>query len=88
MPGSVQGEILAKAIQSSLIKELKPASQNSARSEDLYILESGAQPCVIVECGFISNAAEEALLLDEEYQRKVARAVADGCADYFEQMTE
>jgi len=86
MPGSVQGEMLAQVIQAIMIKELDPVSPNSARSEDMYILESGAHPCVIVECGFISNAAEEALLKSEEYQKKVARAIADGCADYLEQM--
>jgi len=83
MPGSVQGEKLAETIQKCMIEELKPASQNSARSEEFYILESGAQPCVIVECGFLSNAAEEALLADDAYQRKVARAIADGCTEYF-----
>jgi N-acetylmuramoyl-L-alanine amidase len=83
MPGSVQGEELAKAIQASLIERLAPKSENCARSEDLYILESGAQPCVIVECGFISNAAEEQMLLSGTYQQKVAQAIADGCANYF-----
>ena len=88
MPGSVHGEELAKAIQASMIEELVPDCENSARSEEFYILESGAQPCVIVECGFISNAKEEALLMTEAYQCKAARAVADGCADYFAQLTE
>lgn len=88
MPGSVQGELLAGAIQASLIENLDPVSQNSARSEEMYILESGAQPCVIVECGFISNAADEALLVSEAYQKKAAAAIADGCADYFGQTEE
>jgi N-acetylmuramoyl-L-alanine amidase len=43
---------------------------------------------VIVECGFISNAEEEALLMTEAYQRKAARAIADGCADYFAKPAE
>ena len=85
MPGSTCGEALAKAIQASMIEKLAPDCKNCARCEKLYILESGAQPCVIAECGFISNAEEEALLMTEDYQRKVARAIADGCEDYFEQ---
>jgi N-acetylmuramoyl-L-alanine amidase len=88
MPGSVRGEALAKSIQASMIKQLAPDCQNCTRCEELYILQSGAQPCVIVECGFISNAEEEALLMTEAYQRKAARAIADGCADYFAKPAE
>lgn len=31
---------------------------------------------VLVECGFLTNAAEEALLRDEGYQRKLAAVIA------------
>ena len=33
---------------------------------------------VIVECGFLSNSEEAALLITEEYQKKVAEAVKIG----------
>ena len=38
---------------------------------------------VIVECGFLSNREEEALLLTEEYRRAVASAVFRGTLAYF-----
>lgn len=82
MPGSIQGENLAKSIQQSLL-ELKPESQNSARAEELFITQSGTQPCVIVECGFLSNPNEEALLVRDDYQQKIAQAITDGCNKYF-----
>ncbi len=85
MPGSSGGERLAQTIQQSLLAELKPETQTVARAEDLFITESGTQPCVLVECGFISNPKEEALLVTSEYQQKVAQAVVDGCSDYFSQ---
>jgi len=38
----------------------------------------------IVECGFLTNPDEAALLQSEEYQEKVANAVADGIGTYLE----
>ena len=83
MPGSIKGEKLAKSIQESLLTELKPETQNSARAEELFITESGMQPSVLVECGFISNPDEEALLKSDHYQQKIALAITDGCRNYF-----
>lgn len=83
MPSSVGGENLAKSIQQCLLTELHPKSENNARAEDLFITASGTQPCVIVECGFISNPDEEALLVRKDYQKKIARAITDGCRNYF-----
>ncbi len=50
---------------------------------DYYVLR-GKLPSALVECGFISNEAEERLLLDEGYQEKIGHAIADGLAQYRE----
>ena len=44
---------------------------------DYYILTLGV-PSVLVECGFLSNREEEALLLTEDYRQRVAQAIAQG----------
>jgi len=46
---------------------LDPPRKNNARANDFFILKSGNQPCVLVECGFITNSAEEALLKQSDY---------------------
>ena len=33
-------------------------------------------PAVLIECGFLTNPEEEALLRDEEYQSKLAAVIA------------
>lgn len=33
---------------------------------------------MIVECGFLSNPEEEKLLNSEDYQKKMAKALAEG----------
>ena len=40
-------------------------------------------PCIIVECGFLSNSNEEKLLNDKKYQEKIAWAIYMGIIDYF-----
>ena len=37
-----------------------------------YLLKEGKQPIVIVECGFLSNPEEAALLSDASYREKIA----------------
>lgn len=50
----------------------------------LFVLQAaeGVMPGVLVECGFLTNADEEALLLQEDYQQTLAAAIADGIAAY------
>lgn len=45
---------------------------------DYYILNCSAFPSVIVECGFLSNAAERKKLCTSAYRRTLARAVFGG----------
>ena len=56
---------------------LTPKKERTALSGDYYILTLG-MPSVLVECGFLSNREEEALLLTGDYRQKVAEAVAQG----------
>ena len=53
-----------------------------------YFILSLDLPSVLIECGFISNAAEERLLLDSAYQARLAQAVAQGVEDYWKMEEE
>jgi N-acetylmuramoyl-L-alanine amidase len=83
MKGSSRGERLAKCVQNNMIDLLKPDRKNSARADDLYILRSGNQPCVIVECGYLSNEKEMQRLKSADYQQQLADAICQGVIDYF-----
>jgi N-acetylmuramoyl-L-alanine amidase len=52
------------------------------RSADYKVLVQTNGPAVLVECGFMSNYDEAALLMDPWYQTKLARAIADGILEY------
>lgn len=79
--GCDAGRLLAGCIQASLIDRLQPPKARAAMAGDYFILQLEV-PSVLVECGFISNAAEEALLLDDAYQDRLAEAIALGVEDF------
>ena len=80
--GQEDSRLLAGCIQAALISTLKPAKERVAMAGDYFIL-SLSIPSVLVECGFLSNAAEEALLRTPEYREKAAQAIRDGIVEYY-----
>lgn len=52
------------------------------QSADYRVLVQTNGPAVLVECGFMSNYDEAALLMDPWYQNKIARSIADGILEY------
>ena len=83
-PGSAEGNKLAEAIQTQMNEQLEVPKPKDAAEGNYYITKSGSAPAVIVECGFLSNPEEDALLNREEYQKKIAKAIRDGLAEYLQ----
>ena len=79
--GSDDGRLLASCLQEALITRLQPQKQRTAMAGDYFILQLNV-PSVLVECGFISNPAEEKLLLDSAYQARLAEAIANGVEEF------
>ena len=75
---------LAESIQSRLISGLADGNTRAAKqaSSDIFVLKNVTQTAVIVECGFLSNPEEEALLQQEEYQRKIAYHIYEGIKQF------
>lgn len=73
-----QSVALANSIQSSLNAMPGCVKQTQALMGDYYILNCNEFPSVIVECGFLSNAEDEALLITTEYQKKLVEAIVSG----------
>lgn len=74
--GRQEDEALAGSIQSRL-NGLSGKSY-AALAGDFFVLNCAQAPAVLVECGFLSNAEEEALLQTEVYRADVAQAVFEG----------
>ena len=76
---SSESQKLAEILQNTLIEQVDPQNHRAAKSNDsYYLLKKAVCPIVIVECGFLSNWNEAALLVTEDYQQKIAQAIADG----------
>lgn len=83
---SQEGKNLASAIQTRLNAMKGVMRQRTEKgNSSYYILKRSASTTVIVECGFLTNLQEEALLMQEAYQDQVVQAVCDGIFDYLEQ---
>ncbi|MDE7452879.1 MAG: N-acetylmuramoyl-L-alanine amidase [Clostridia bacterium] len=81
--GSECGKLLAESIQSSINCMEQAVRQSSALTGDYYMLKCTESPSVIVECGFLSNAEDEALLIDKSYQKSFAFAIFKGAIAYY-----
>lgn len=74
---------LAEALQSAFVTHLNPGSNRAAKKcQGIYLMEHVKCPAVLVECGFLSNPAEEARLRDEEYQKKICCTIASALSNY------
>ena len=82
--GSEDGARLAKTIQENLNKTIQKENNRIAKTIDkIYIIKHVEIPTTIVECGFLSNPDEEKLLLEDEYQNKLAWGIYNGIINYF-----
>lgn len=80
---SKEGKILAAAIQQSVREAVGDENRRVEKANDSYYMLRKVQcPLVIVECGFLSDPQEEALLLDSSYQKKMAHGICEGVENF------
>lgn len=74
---------LAENIQNK-IAEVTGAATYAVKSADesLFLMKNTSVPAILAECGFISNREEEKKLNDDDYQSRIAWAIADACEKY------
>ena len=81
---STEGQKLATYIQNNLNESIQKENKRvPSKIDNVYIIKHVEIPTTIVECGFLSNAEEEQLLLTDEYQNKLAWGIYTGIMDYF-----
>lgn len=76
-------ETLAKSLQKSF-QVLQPENKREIKlcGKELFLCYYSENPTVMVECGFLSNPEEAALLNTEEYQEKVALTIFSGINNF------
>jgi N-acetylmuramoyl-L-alanine amidase len=74
--GCPHGRAAAEAIQRETVQALGSRDRGVKSSRSLYVLRKTIMPAVLVEVGFISNAAEEKEIVTKAAQ--IGQAIADG----------
>lgn len=76
---SKESSVLAKLVQEELIKATK-RSDRSIKSANFQVLRTTNMPAILVECGFMTNKEEAALLKSDAYRKLCAGAIVKGLA--------
>lgn len=72
-----QSFVLAKLVQEELIKATK-RSDRGIKTANFAVLRSTNMPAILVECGFMTNKEEAALLKSDSYRKTCASAIVKG----------
>jgi len=80
-PGSAAGERLARAVQFRICDALL-TEDRGVKTANFQVLRQTDCPAVLIECGFISNPIDRAMLTDALEQWRIAAAIAAGVADW------
>lgn len=74
---------LAESIQEYLNNNLKTDREIKEIPKSTYMYKKLEKKGVLIECGFLSNAAERSKLVTDEYQKEVAKVIADAIVNYY-----
>lgn len=74
---------LAKLILDEMVKDTGANNRGIVNRPNLSVLRNTKMPASLVEIGFMSNANEEKLILDDEYQNTIVDAIVNGVEKYF-----
>lgn len=78
---------ISRQIAESIQEEFKSSLDHGnkyASPGDYFMLKCTYAPSVIVECGFLSNEAEEKLLISPEYQEKITNCIYIGIIKFLQ----
>lgn len=72
---------LARCISSSAAKELN-LKNRGIKGANFFVLKNTHIPAILIEIGFVSNAAEEKYLRNSFYRQQLAESIASGLTNF------
>lgn len=79
---SERSRTLANIVQTELNSTEETKRDYTALAGDYYVLNEADCAAILCECGFLSNAEDERLLLIDEYRDKIAEKIFNGIEKY------
>lgn len=86
-PNHVDGRRFAEAVMNGVVDRIQPENKRPIKEADdsLYLLSHISCPAILVECGFLSNPYEAALLADDAYRARLAEVLRDAILTYLDE---
>jgi len=83
-PNSEKSQVLSKCLQDSMRSVLDPSNDRRSKiaPNTVMLMQKIPAPAVTIECGFLSNRKEAALLQQDAYQSKIAISILHGYINY------
>lgn len=76
-------KIFAQNLQTIFVNNLNIGSNRTAKKADsVYLMKKVNCPAILIECGFLSNTDEEALLRSVGYQKNLCCVIATGISQH------
>ncbi len=79
---SDKNKILASALLDELKKSHAIEEAIGLRENGIWVLDKNVCPAVLVECGYLTNATDEAFITNSDNQEKIARNILDAINKY------
>jgi N-acetylmuramoyl-L-alanine amidase len=78
-----QSKEIAQTLQRNIINILNPSShRKSKQAKGVFLMENITAPGVLIECAFLTNPEEEALIRDASYQMKLCAVISGTISSY------
>lgn len=68
---------IASELMNALVEATGANNRNVRKSDEYTGINWSTGPCLIIECGYLTNDTEELLLVSEEYQDKIAQGIVN-----------
>ncbi len=73
---------LAKILLDNVVDCSGASNRGLVKGNDIYVVRTPDAPAALIEVGFMTNQEELRLLLDEDYQTKVAQGIYNGIMEW------
>lgn len=80
---NTESQRIAGILQEQMIRMLQPDNTRQAKpcTDDVYLIDHATMPALLIECGFLSNIKDAQLLVDPDYQQRVAFAIVSAVCE-------
>ena len=82
---TTESVLLAKRVLDRLSEVIGDASPNRGlRAEEWFVVRNAKMPSILIELGFVTNAQDAALLVQDDHLRKLGDGIYTGIVDFVE----